>query len=55
MNVRIPVSAGWFAFNDRGWEETVTGVAAARTGAELYPTDGFPDVFSPSAGITVAL
>ena len=37
LNVRIPVSAGWFAFTDEGWQETVTGVAAARTGAELYP------------------
>ena len=40
LNVRIPVSAGWFAFTDEGWQEPVTGVAAARTGAELYPVGG---------------
>ena len=37
LKVRIPISAGWRAFTDEEWQETVTGIAGVRAGVELYP------------------
>lgn len=37
LKVRIPISAGWWAFTDEDWQETVTGIAGVRAGVELYP------------------
>ena len=37
LKVRIPISAGWWSFTDEDCQETVTGIAGVRTGAELYP------------------
>ncbi|MBQ9539131.1 MAG: hypothetical protein IJU95_07655, partial [Treponema sp.] len=37
LAVRIPISAGWWAFTDEKWQETVTGIAGVRAGVELYP------------------
>ncbi|MBQ6568526.1 MAG: hypothetical protein IJL80_15890 [Treponema sp.] len=39
LKVRMPVSAGWFTFNDRGWQETVTEVDLYLVGEGKKPED----------------